>query len=79
MQKREGLHLANKLRSKHVEWQNQKMKVCIAAQTLSLSVANSLQFCLENAIEGFEEAEETIRFVSIIDRYINFTVKVLSN
>ncbi|KAL7635341.1 UNVERIFIED_CONTAM: hypothetical protein RMT77_014408 [Armadillidium vulgare] len=68
LQKREGLYLANKLRSKHVEWQNQKMKVCIAAQTLSLSVANSLQFCLENAIEGFEEAEETIRFVSIIDR-----------
>ena len=45
LQTREGLHLANKLRKTHMQWQTQKMKVNIAAQTLSSSVADAIDFC----------------------------------
>ena len=45
LQQREGLHLASKLKSAHLCWQSQKMKVKLAAQTLSSSVADALEFC----------------------------------
>ncbi len=34
LQETEGLRLANKLRSAHIDWKSQKMKVNLAAQTL---------------------------------------------
>ncbi len=34
-QQKDILHLGNKLKTKHVQWQNHKMKVSVAAQTLS--------------------------------------------
>ena len=44
LQEQEGLRLANKLRSAHIDWKPQKMKVNLAAQTLSSSVADALEF-----------------------------------
>ncbi|XP_046382261.1 uncharacterized protein LOC124153205 [Ischnura elegans] len=41
----EGLHLANKLRDAHMEWRWQKIKVKLAAQVLSDSVADALSVC----------------------------------
>ncbi|CAB3989249.1 Hypothetical predicted protein [Paramuricea clavata] len=43
LQESEGLHLANKLRSAHIKWKPQKMKVNLAAQALSSSVADALE------------------------------------
>ena len=37
----EGLHLNNKLRSQHVQYHKQKMKVKLAAQVFSASVADA--------------------------------------
>ena len=45
LQESEGLHLANKLRSDHIKWKPQKMKVNLAAQALSSSVADALEYC----------------------------------
>ena len=45
LQGEKGLRLANKLRSAHINWKQQKMKVNLAAQALSSSVANALEFC----------------------------------
>ena len=45
LQESEGLHLANKLRSAHIKWKPQKMKVNLAAQALSSSVADALEYC----------------------------------
>jgi len=42
---KEGLLAANKLNERHIQWNPQKMKVKLAAQTLSSSVAGSLFFC----------------------------------
>jgi hypothetical protein len=45
LQKSEGLHLPNKLRSTHIKWKLQKMKANLAAQALSSSVADALEYC----------------------------------
>lgn len=52
LQKKEMLHLGNKLRSEHIHYHYQKMKVRLATQLLSLlsqllvkSVAQALEVC----------------------------------
>ena len=42
LQDKEGLRLGNKLRLAHIQWWQQKMKVNLAAQALSLSTADAL-------------------------------------
>jgi len=42
IQAKDILHLGNKLKQHHIKWQNHKMKVKIAAQTLSTSVAAAI-------------------------------------
>ena len=48
IQEEEGLRAANKITSNHIHYHNQKMKVSLAAQTLSRSVADALQFMKES-------------------------------
>ena len=45
LQKIEGLNLAMKLKKQHMNWFNQKIKVNLAAQTLSSSVADAIEYC----------------------------------
>ena len=69
LQTREGLHLANKLRKPHMQWQTQKMKVNIAAQTLSSSVADAIDFCRQELqLDQFKDSEATTRFIRMFDR-----------
>ncbi|KAJ8004332.1 hypothetical protein DPEC_G00158020 [Dallia pectoralis] len=42
---KEGLRLGNKLKMAHIQWRNQKMKVNLAAQLFSSSVADALEDC----------------------------------
>jgi len=46
-QQLEGLHLGNKLRLRHLNWDKEKMKVKLATQTFSKSVADALIYCHE--------------------------------
>lgn len=59
VQQKEGLHLANKLRRAHIEWQRQPMKVRLAAQVMSTSVATALAECRELDLEGFSGTQAT--------------------
>ncbi len=69
LQKDEGLHLGNKLRSAHIDWQSQKMKVNLAAQTISASVADALRFCERHLqLPQFAGCEPTCKFLEIFDR-----------
>lgn len=69
LQESEGLRLANKLKATHVNWQKAKMKVNLAAQTLSSSVADALEFCnVEMRLYQFAGCEATVTFLRIIDR-----------
>ena len=65
----EGLRAGNKLHERHIQWTKQKMKVRLAAQTLSSSVADSLEFCeKELKLPAFFGCSATVRFIRIIDR-----------
>lgn len=69
LQESEGLRLGNKIRAAHVLWKKQKMKVNLAAQTLSSSVADALEFCCVSLkLPQFSGCEATIRFLRLIDR-----------
>jgi hypothetical protein len=68
LQKREGLTLANKLGSRHIQYQRHKMNVKVASQTLSSSVADAIEFLMKCGEEGFEDAAGTVNFIRIIDR-----------
>ena len=73
LQQKEGFNLANRLNSTHIQWKNHKMKVKLAAQTLSSSVADALDF-LENGakLPEFAGCGPTIEFIRNIDRLFDF-------
>lgn len=68
LQQKEGLRAANRLTSAHVFFDQQKMKVKLAAQALSSSVASALSFVRRLGIPGFEGSEATEYFISVVDR-----------
>ena len=68
LQEQEGLRLANKLRSAHIDWKPQKMKVNLAAQTLSSSVADALEFCEGKGMPQFKSCGATVKFIRKFDR-----------
>lgn len=66
-----GFKLGNKLSSTHINWKGNAMKVKLAVQTLSSSVAHSLLYLSQTSIE-FENCEATIKFVQVIDEIFDF-------
>ena len=48
-----GVRLANKITKKHVNYKQNKMKVRLATQIFSRSVAKSLEWCYEQQLPGF--------------------------
>ena len=67
LQEKEGLHAANKLTTRHVNFQKQKMNVRLAAQTLSASVTDALRYASTIGCEGLDNCDGTANFVSVID------------
>ncbi|EZA47328.1 THAP domain-containing protein [Ooceraea biroi] len=45
LQEQEGLRAGNRLKIAHIQYWKMKMKVALAAQTLSSSVADAIEFC----------------------------------
>lgn len=58
--KENGFH-THKLSRKHMQWARNSMSVRLAVETLSASVANAMQFLLEQKHPDFVGAEATIR------------------
>lgn len=69
VQDKEGIRAGNRLTKNHIEYKNNKMKVKIAAQTLSRSTAMGIKLCHELKIDGFEEVEGTCKYILQMDRY----------
>jgi hypothetical protein len=65
VQNRAGLHLANKLSDRHINFKKQIMKVSLAAQTVSSSVAMAMKFLLEEGDPDFIGAAATIEFIEV--------------
>ncbi|KAF2896369.1 hypothetical protein ILUMI_09808 [Ignelater luminosus] len=67
LQAREGLRAGTKLTARHINFQNEKMKVSLAVQTLSRSVSSVLLFCKELNIEGFQNCQATANFCLVMN------------
>lgn len=59
-------NLGNKLTKTHMLWERNKMCVKLAAQTLSNSVADSMEY-LKNECEQFKDAGPTIKYIRTIN------------
>ena len=68
VQEEEGLKFANRLAKGHIEFQRHKMNVKVAAQTLSSSVADAIEFMMKSGHPDFADAQGTIRFIRVIDQ-----------
>ena len=66
-QQEDILHLGNKLKAKHVQWQNHKMKVSIAAQTLSHSVSAAITFLRNLKLPQFKDSKATSDFILLMN------------
>lgn len=60
-----GLRFANKLKRNHLEFQQQKMKVSLAVQTLSSSVAVALETVEGLDIPKFRGCKATVDFIKV--------------
>lgn len=60
-------NLTHKMTKRHIEFENQKMRVQLAVQTLSNSSADSLQFLMEANANGFANATAPIKFIRIFN------------
>lgn len=63
--------LTHKLTKKHVNIEGRKMNVKVAAQTLSDSVANSLEYLMNQGRKGFKNCAGTIEFCRMVSRMFN--------
>lgn len=65
-----GLRLGNKLSSRHIGFQNMKMKVSLAAQTFSQSVATALRMLHDDQLRSrqFADVLPTVEFIEVMNR-----------
>jgi hypothetical protein len=69
LQHTEGLRLDNKLKMAHIKWKQQRMKVNLAAQAFSSSVADAIEYCAnELKLPQFQGSEATVKFLRTFDR-----------
>ncbi|KAL2096972.1 hypothetical protein ACEWY4_006179 [Coilia grayii] len=68
IQEKEGLRLGNKLKMAHIQWRKQKMKVNLAAQLFSSSVADAIEFCDKGLkLKDFSGSALTVHFLHSVD------------
>lgn len=71
IQRMEGFQLANKINKTHIQWQQKKMSVRLAVETLSESVALSMEQLLKNGNENFNGCEATIKFILYMNNILD--------
>lgn len=75
-----GYSLSHKLKKRHLEWEQCKMNVKLAVQTLSASTADAIQFLTDAKEKGFLGAEPTIDFIRLFnDLFDIFNTKDLDH
>lgn len=62
-----NLTLTHKLTKKHMQWFRCKMNVRLAAETLSNSVAASMQFLMDKNFPEFSNASATIKYIRVMN------------
>jgi len=73
LQEESELHAGTKIRRRHINYFKEKMKVNLAAQTFSCSVADAFQYCSESLkIKEFLNCGQTIKFCRTINDIFDF-------
>lgn len=72
LQENNKIHLATKIRQRHINYFKEKMKVRLAAQVFSFSVADAILYCKTKDIEGFNNCDATITFCRNINDIFDF-------
>lgn len=68
-QQKDNLFLGNKLASKHIDFVKNKMSVKLAAETLSRSVADAIEYLREEKdVPRFRGSEATCKFIRTFDK-----------
>ena len=69
IQESEGFHLKNKFSSRRLQFPKHKMNVQLAAQTLSASVANAIEFLDKTMkLKEFQNSTGSVKFIKKVDR-----------
>lgn len=64
LQENEGMHLGNKVRGAHINYRKQVMKVRLASQLFSESLADAMESCNDDLqLEQFSKCEATVDFI----------------
>ena len=63
-----GLKFGNKISAKHIAFKRNKMNVKLAAQVLSSSVADAVEYLRVSCYPGFSDSEGTVAFIRCIDK-----------
>lgn len=72
LQEEEGFRLKNKLNAGHINFFGKKMNVKLAAQTLSSSVADAIDYLRTTGNKDFQNSESTTEYIRMIDRVFDF-------
>lgn len=62
-----GYTMTHKLTKKHIQWYRAPMRVHLATETLSNSVADSMEFLMSKGKKEFADCTATVRFIRIFN------------
>lgn len=62
---------SHRLTKRHIDWKSNPMKVVLATQTLSMSVAQSIAKLAQNGVSQFKGSEGTVEFIMRCDNSFN--------
>lgn len=76
-----SIGLTHKLTKRHICWKDKPMNVRIAAETISNSVADAMEYLMRSGNAEFKYAGPTIRFIRTFDRLFDVmnTMSIKSN
>lgn len=72
LQNEKDLHLATKIRNRHINYHKEKMKVKLAAQVFSSSVADAIDYSKNIGLKEFSNSESTTFFCRMINNIFDF-------
>lgn len=63
--------VCHKLTKKHIQWFRAKMDVRLASETMSRSVANSMEHLMNEGVKNFQHSQGTIEYIRFVDTFFD--------
>lgn len=68
----DNFEMGNKLTMRHINWKQTPMVVKLAVQTMSNSVADSIEQCIDDKYDDFIGSEATVKFIRLHNNVFDF-------